>query len=205
MTSLLSAGAASAATNLLVNGDFEASPIASGYYNVGPAGADHPVPGDFGWTVSNGNVDEIAHASYGPPLANGGLDGLDLVGYGSTGQISQTVATALGQKYLVSFDYSANSGAPVMQADVLFNNVSIGTVTGNTGSWQHYTGYVFGTGSDTLAINEILGGGNGGVFLDNVSLSAVPETATWAMMLLGFFGLGGVLRYGRRARATATA
>jgi hypothetical protein len=31
---------------------------------------------------------------------------------------------------------------------------------------------------------------NGGILLDAVSVSAVPEPATWAMMILGFFGIG---------------
>lgn len=33
---------------------------------------------------------------------------------------------------------------------------------------------------------------------------AVPEPATWAMMLIGFAGLGGALRYDRRRRLQAT-
>jgi hypothetical protein len=33
-----------------------------------------------------------------------------------------------------------------------------------------------------------------GPALDNVSVTAVPEPATWAMMILGFFGLGFVAR-----------
>jgi hypothetical protein len=34
-----------------------------------------------------------------------------------------------------------------------------------------------------------------------ISLGAVPEPATWAMMLTGFFGLGAALRLGRRRQA----
>ncbi len=36
-----------------------------------------------------------------------------------------------------------------------------------------------------------------------VNLIAVPEPATWAVMLVGFFGLGAALRRGRRAPAGA--
>jgi hypothetical protein len=43
-----------------------------------------------------------------------------------------------------------------------------------------------------------------GNLLDNVGLSAgVPEPATWAMMLLGFGGLGSVLRRNRRQAVAA--
>jgi hypothetical protein len=39
--------------------------------------------------------------------------------------------------------------------------------------------------------------------LDGVSLTAVPEPATWAMMLIGFGGLGAMIR--RRNRAAMAA
>ena len=44
---------------------------------------------------------------------------------------------------------------------------------------------------------------DGGAFvvLDGVSLTTVPEPATWAMMIMGFFGLGAVLRRRRVAVA----
>ncbi|WP_247711106.1 PEPxxWA-CTERM sorting domain-containing protein [Qipengyuania vesicularis] len=35
----------------------------------------------------------------------------------------------------------------------------------------------------------------------NVGLSAVPEPSTWAMLLLGFFGIGGTLRRTRREKS----
>jgi hypothetical protein len=43
--------------------------------------------------------------------------------------------------------------------------------------------------------------------LDNVSLSIapVPEPASWAMMLVGFGGLGATLHASRRKAAIATA
>ena len=41
--------------------------------------------------------------------------------------------------------------------------------------------------------------GNTGVV--GATLTAVPEPATWGMMLVGFFGMGGVLRSRRRAAA----
>ena len=40
-----------------------------------------------------------------------------------------------------------------------------------------------------------------GPALDNVSVAAVPEPASWALMLVGFGGLGAVLRRQRRAVA----
>ncbi len=197
------------ATQLLVNGGFENFQITSSYYNIGSepgtngGGPDNPVPADFGWTVSNGNVDIVSYqpGAYGPAPTNGGSYGLDLVGYGSTGEISQTFNTTAGVTYDVSFVYKSNPGVIDPTANVLLDGNSIGSVTGGTG-WQTFTYSFVGTGGvETFAINETYGYNNGGVFLDNASISPVPELSTWAMMLAGFAALG-FAGY-RRTKATA--
>ena len=194
---LVTAAPAFATTNLVANGDFEngISVFTSGYYNVGPggSGADHSVPTDFGWTVSEGNVDYIAYNGYGPAPIGGGSYGLDLVGYGSTGEISQTLTTAVGQVYDVSFHSKAHPGISGPTAAVNGADLS-GTVTGGT-EWQTFTGSFTATGTSTdFSLAEIYGGSNGGVFLDNISVSAAPEPATWISMIFGFGLLGFMLR-----------
>jgi hypothetical protein len=49
-----------------------------------------------------------------------------------------------------------------------------------------------------IGTSDSLGG-----YLENVSLgaAAVPEPATWGMMIMGFAGMGGVLRSRRRQAA----
>jgi len=42
---------------------------------------------------------------------------------------------------------------------------------------------------------------NGGVLLDAVSVSAIPEASTWAMMILGFMGVG-FMSYRRKGHST---
>jgi len=54
------------------------------------------------------------------------------------------------------------------------------------------------SGSTNIQLAELYGASNGGVFLDNVSVAAVPEPATWTMMLLGFLGIGFMVRRGSR-------
>jgi hypothetical protein len=200
----MTSASANAATNLVTNGGFESaangptSGSNSSYYNIGPASADHAVPGDFGWNVPTNNVDIISYQAYGPAPTNGGSYGLDLVGYGSTGAISQTISTVAGQKYNVSFDYSSNPGIADPMAIVTFNGGTVGSVTGGVG-WQAFNGVFTGTGSPNIfALSETFGGNNGGVFLDNISISAVPEPSTWAMLLLGFGAIGWTMRSNRR-------
>lgn len=199
VTAMAGVSAPALAGNLLANGNFENTGFGgtTGYYNIGPGG-DHAVPSDFGWTVSDGNVDIVANnASYGPILTGGGNYVLDLVGYGSTGEISQSVDTVLNQTYDVTFDYSSNNGINGPTASVNGNDL-IGTVTG-THSWQVFTGSFVGTGSPTtFSISEIYGANNAGVFLDNVSVAAAPEPAAWAMLLLGVGGVGAAVRMSKR-------
>jgi PEP-CTERM motif len=55
--------------------------------------------------------------------------------------------------------------------------------------WEHFVTQVVGTGSDTLVFTDA--NNPGFDYLDSVSLTTgIPEASTWAMMLLGFAGLG---------------
>ncbi len=191
------------ATNLLINGGFEtfSQPIPAGYYNVG-SGGDNAVPGDFGWSVPVNNVDVVTNGAYGPFNAGGGAYVLDLVGYGSTGAISQTIDTVNGKAYAVFLRYAKNNGASAPSADVSVDGNVIGSFTGTNTFKGFYTTFV-GTGAPTVfAITSTTGGGgSGGAFIDSVSVSAVPEAATWAMLLTGF----GMVGFAARRRHTAVA
>ena len=41
--------------------------------------------------------------------------------------------------------------------------------------------------------------------VDNVAIGGVPEASTWAMMLIGFGGLGGLMLQRRKAGRTNSA
>ena len=203
--SALALAAPAFAAEHIVNGGFEATGFGGtgGYYNLGGAAADHAVPADFGFAVPVNNVDIVANGVYGPSYAFGGAYALDLVGYGSTGAISQTFNTLAGKTYTVSFAYAKNNGITAPTADVLVDNAVIGSVTG-TGQWQVFTTSFVGTGAPTtFAISETFGGGNAGVFLDNVSVTgSVPEPATWGLLLAGF-GMVGIAARGRKRALSA--
>lgn len=55
----------------------------------------------------------------------------------------------------------------------------------------------------TYTLNFTGSNPNGGAFTGNVTISAVPEASTWAMMLLGFGAVGMTLRSRRRRPALA--
>jgi len=74
------------------------------------------------------------------------------------------------------------------------------------GAWEKQTmRFVAGATSQTLSFLAV--GTPGGAppisFLDGVSMTAVPEPASWAMMLIGFGMAGGAMRRRRTVLATA--
>ena len=196
----LAVASAASASNLLANGGFEDFGIGgAGYYNLGQ---DHAVPANFGWTVSD-NIDIVTYgAGYAQtgPAAGGGTQAIDLVGYGNgtSGGVSQTFATVAGQTYKFSFDYAHNPGVGGATANVSVNGDSFQVGSSDpANTWLHYDGSFVATGANTtLAFDNLTGGGNGGLYLDNVAVSggAVPEPATWALMLTGFGLAGATLR-----------
>jgi hypothetical protein len=63
--------------------------------------------------------------------------------------------------------------------------------------------FVLGAGTYDVTGSVLIGGQSGGsdafgAGAFGIALGGVPEPATWAMMLTGFFGLGAVLRRSRR-------
>lgn len=72
--------------------------------------------------------------------------------------------------------------------------------------WNAGEKYVFVNFQSTAPIEKIVFGGFGGGFeSDNhtVGFAAVPEPATWAMMIIGFGAIGSALRSNRRRAALA--
>ncbi len=202
-------GSASAAS-LLTNGGFELPSVGDPCCNTVPP---DPLPG---WTVDSGNVNVVNGTFNGVPagtnLAYEGLQYLDLVGQGGVGSISQTFSTIAGQTYQVSFAYSRNLFSGIDPITGSFSVDGLSESLSHTGgsnsdlNWVTYAGSFVATGSSaTLSFQSGAGGVNEGLFLDAVSVSgAIPEPATWAMLILGFGVIGGAMRVrSRKALALA--
>lgn len=196
-------GAGVAHANLLVDGGFDnptINPIPFGFYtNYGPANSDPHYGGtsfDSAWQITRGNVDLVQQAGGWPAPPVSQPYYLDLNG-NTAGTIAQSFATVIGQRYALTFSYSNNPGGSPNpdRASVAAGSLSTtiqhyGATTSNL-NWTQFSGVFTATStSTTLSFSQIDDCCNGGILLDSVNVSAVPEPATWMMMILGFFGLG---------------
>ena len=128
--------------------------------------------------------------------------GLDFPSGGDITISFDSLATAFGSDLFQNFGGGFQSGSDAAFLISLFNGGSIvGTYSLAVASG---VGAYFGvTGSD--AFNRVTVAQSGGfAVLDNVSFngSAVPEPATWMLMLLGFGGIGYAMRFRKKTNAT---
>lgn len=183
-----------------VNGSFEEG-IAPGGFTTVAGGNSTAITG---WTVTGNSVDYIGTHWNAQDLNKS----VDLNGNGQGG-IQQTFDTIAGITYNVSFWLSGNpDGPPVTKTvrvdatgnaftDYSFNSAAV--VRPGSMGWQRYVySFVASGASTTLSFASRDNTSFGGA-LDNVSVNAVPEPATWAMMILGFALIGGFMRRGTAA------
>ncbi len=197
------AGSAGAAVNLIQNGGFDGpNPPDGGFQTVGVGNLAIPE-----WDVIAGNVDWIR--GYWESSDGDGYS-IDLNGNNSAGTIGQTIATTIGRLYTLRFDLSGNPdiGSATRVALVGANGpIGSESYTFTTGpsplnnranmNWSPRTLTFTATSTSTLITFASANSGSWGPAIDNVSVM-VPEPATWAMMILGFGGVGTMLRSRRR-------
>jgi hypothetical protein len=116
--------------------------------------------------------------------------------------LTQNVTTTAGQSYVLSFGYFQDGGIP-SGLSAIWDGVTVYMQVPDTdtgGAYQDVSVTVVGQGSDSLVFSAY--NDPAYTYLDDVSLTGVPEAATWLMMLFGSGAVGAALR-NRRRLATA--
>uniref|UniRef100_UPI0026357F73 carbohydrate-binding domain-containing protein n=1 Tax=uncultured Methylobacterium sp. TaxID=157278 RepID=UPI0026357F73 len=157
--------------NLLTNGSFEATPLASGRWSALDA-----IPG---WRAVSGGMIELWNNLNGVKAADGQNFG-ELDYLGARDGLYQEVATRAGQHYALSFDARRRPGtsAATNAIEVLWNDKVVATVPPG-GNWDTHTLSVTGTGGmDRLTLREVgsQSADGLGALYDNVSLVAKGST-----------------------------
>jgi hypothetical protein len=206
-SALLAAASTASATNLLVNGDFEAS------------SSDVTTPP--GWTNIGHEDGVIPYSAFVTPPYDG-LFFYDIGGFGSPlpapgDGIEQTVTTTPGAHYTLTFGLTHEDGSGPEIADVMIGSQLTQYPLGIDGDGPlkspfvtHQISYVAAGATTTIAFTVDPASaflGNNDPMIDKVIFSpvvagGVPEPATWATVLLGLGGMGAVLR---RRRASGAA
>jgi hypothetical protein len=208
---------ATAATNLITNGGFEDQ---IGFTGNGNENSNNPTD----WTTN------ASFQANGNNVVGGGLyaqphSGNYSINFGASNNapttLSQTFADVVGGLYTVSFYaynglYAGDPGSRPYnfltasvgdQSATLADNVRGGFISpACSDCWVQGTFTFTGTGSDTLSIAAISDFNywhldDVSVTLSSSTTGAVPEPATWAMMVSGFGLMGAAMRRRRRDMA----
>src|ERR1035437_9663465 len=196
-------GASPAMANIVTNGSFEdltRFPLANYAWGMSSALT--------GWTQGNGDQFEIQVAKNFLTPATGYYNSFNVAYDGAhylelnanrLGEISQFLDTIAGQYYRLTFGYSGRSDSGYgndSMADVYWGGVKVNPTildeAPNSG-WQTFNYTLTATGNSTELRFVSLGPtsrSSYGSLLDGISVNAIPEPETFALMLAGLGLLG---------------
>jgi hypothetical protein len=165
------------------------------------------VPSMNGFTNNNVPIDWVPNAAFVQFSASNGVvsnpvhSGIAALSIGSPdnqppiAELSQSFADVAGANYAATFFYEGvapvvTPGDPNASFAFFIGGAGISTFGIPTNGFQTFTFGFTGTGMDTVEVRAATNVGEW--ILDDVSITGpgVPEPSTWAMMLLGFAGLG---------------
>jgi hypothetical protein len=173
--------AASAVYETLTNGGFEAPAVGTAsYLNIAPCAE----PAAFGWAITTNNVDLVSNGVLGTTsTAFEGTQAVDLVGVGSTGGIKQSFRTTAGTTYTLGFAYANNAVSTTTASALVTLKSSAGNVlltqtithstsTRSAADWKTLSmSFTAADGITTLTFETTVGGGNGGIVIDAVTVT----------------------------------
>jgi hypothetical protein len=203
---MFGAGVAQAANvDLITNGGFE-NP------NIGPTNYTYPGGALDSWNYNgsalvNAQADSAWYPGGTPPSGFGGDQFAALQGTSTLSQVFDVSSNEATGPITLSWLNAGRSNTGCCNGaqnyEVLVDNSPVGGLFSTTDG-ENFTGESLaltglGAGNHTLTF-EGLAQTDETAFLDNVAISAVPEPATWAMILFGVLGLGGMVRQSRRNR-----
>jgi hypothetical protein len=149
------------------------------------------------WSVPVGSVDLIGETTSGTDFdfypGNGGY--VDLDGSTNAAGTLQTLGSFAAGSYTLTFDLGGNARGDVDKTTTVTLGDFITSITLSSSSPYALETFSFTTTGGKLSFaDDAVGDQQVGNILDNVTLSTgvgvVPEPSTWAMMLMGFAGLG---------------
>ncbi len=219
-------GPNAAASGFVQNGGFESTTLTA---PGNPAGVIAPwTSSSFDYLWFPGTADVSPSFNYGALWGpgNGAANGLPATSpaggnfleqdpYYNTPLTQTITGLTPNARYKLSFYWAAATWTGALLAPTTRDwQVSLGTETYSTASVtvpaQGFSGWMLQTFTYTPAnATEVLSFLSQGVgdppvaLLDGVSLEAVPEPASWALMIIGVAGLGAAARSRRRAGAAA--
>ena len=184
------------AVELFANGGFDTG--LNGYATSG--GAIQQVLGQAYVNFAGGQGSQTATTNGFAAFGGGNVGGLNT--------LSQSILTVTGKTYNLTFAYGT-FGQPGLSLD-LFVGSDLSETFSSNGQFnldtlfQPFTTSFVGTGSPVEIKFSVAGltDDNQDVLLDNISVTAVPEAATWTLMIAGLAIVGVASR--RRPAAAAT-
>jgi len=173
------------AVELITNGGFNAGLTG---FQVGGTAHINAVPGSLYVTNAGGTGSDAAQSNN---FAQFGADNV-----GGTDTLSQSIATVAGKAYSLNFDFGT-FGQPGLTMELYVGGALVNTFTPDglldlDTLFSTYTYSFVGTGTPldiTFSITSADTDNQDGL-LDNISVSAVPDVATWALMIAGFSMVG---------------
>jgi len=213
---VLGASAAMASTNLVTNPDFGPANGGVGYGAV-PGWTQAPLPSTLGGfpylTGSNSSGEQFWNNGTTP--AGVTTTGFIQVYPGSaTDSLVQTLSLNVGTTYDFSFLENARAQYATPLVEVLINGSQlvaqhVDSSVGGDNAFRLVTGTFTATSSSEdleFLVSQQSGSDDATALVTAVNVSsAAPEPASWALMLVGFGGMGAALRSRRRRPAVSNA